>query len=163
MVQGATPTERSTTINVVASPAMDGGGVDVTRSTKHIEATWPPPDDGAMEVFSIPVGTSKIINSAADDKRSKITAAGHSTAVGLSPGSVLKFFTTANALADGVAKLVEPVAKNTIRADNLCESTVQIRETRPYKRGNLKNDEDYEAGEQGDPCDEFAFSEINDQ
>jgi hypothetical protein len=54
-VQGATPTERSTKINVVSIPAMDGGGVDVTRSTKNIGATWPPPDDGAMEKLPRPV------------------------------------------------------------------------------------------------------------
>jgi hypothetical protein len=33
----------------------------------------------------------------------------------------------------------------------------------PEKKGNLKNDEDYESGEQGDPWDKFTFSEINDE
>jgi hypothetical protein len=79
-VQGATPTERSTKINAVASSGR----------TKNIGAIWPPPDDGAMEALPRPVGTSTIINSADDDKRLKITAAGPSTAAGLSPGSVLK-------------------------------------------------------------------------
>jgi hypothetical protein len=68
----------------------------------------------------ITVGTSTIINSAADDKCSKITAAGPSTGAGLSPGSVLKIVSTAYASADGVSKLAEPVAKNTIRSDNIC-------------------------------------------
>jgi hypothetical protein len=49
----------------------------------------------------------------------------------------------ANASADGVSKLAKPVAKNTIRSDNLYESTGQISDTSPDKRGNLKNDEDY--------------------
>jgi hypothetical protein len=142
-VQGATPTDISTNINAVSSPAMDGGGVDVTRSTTNIGAACPPPDDGSMEALPIPVGKSTIVNSAADDKHSKITAADPSTAAGLSPGSVLKIVTTANASADGVSKLAEPVAKNTIRSDNLCESTGQISNTRPDKRGNIKNDEDY--------------------
>jgi hypothetical protein len=35
-VQGATPSDRSTRINAVASPAMDGVGVDVTRGSKKI-------------------------------------------------------------------------------------------------------------------------------
>jgi hypothetical protein len=47
-VQGATPTDRSKNINAVASLEMDDGGMDVTRSTKHMGAIWPPPDDGAM-------------------------------------------------------------------------------------------------------------------
>jgi hypothetical protein len=64
----------------------------------------------------------------------KITAAGPSTAAGLSPGSVLKNVMTANASADGVSTLSEPVAKNTIRPDNLCESTGQISDTRPEKK-----------------------------
>jgi hypothetical protein len=55
------------------------------------------------------------------------------------------------------------VAKNTIPSDNLYESKKQISDTSPDKRGNLKNDEDYESGEQGDPSDKFAFSEINEQ
>jgi hypothetical protein len=75
----------------------------------------------------------------------------------------LKIVTTANASADDVSKLAEPVAKNTIRSDNICESTGQISDTRPEKEGNLKNYEDYESGEQGDPWDKFDFSEINDQ
>jgi hypothetical protein len=47
-VQGATPSDRNTRINAVASPAMDGVGVDVTRSSNNIGPTGPPPDDGAM-------------------------------------------------------------------------------------------------------------------
>jgi hypothetical protein len=54
------------------------------------------------------------------------------------------------------------VAKKTILFDNLCESTVQISVTRPEEK-KLKNDEDYELGEQSDPWDKFALSEINDQ
>jgi hypothetical protein len=80
------------------------------------------------------VGTSTILNAAADDKSSKSTAAGPSTAAGLSPDVGLIFFTTANALANGVSKLAETVAKNTIRPDNLCESTGQIGVTRPEKK-----------------------------
>jgi hypothetical protein len=57
----------------------------------------------------------------------------------------------------------KPVAKNTIPSHNLYESSKQIIDTSPDKRGNLKNDEDYESGEQGDPWDKFAFSEINEQ
>jgi hypothetical protein len=55
------------------------------------------------------------------------------------------------------------VSKNTIRYDNLCESTEKNSVTRPEKEGNLKNDEDYELGKQGDTWDKFALSEINDQ
>jgi hypothetical protein len=135
---------------------MDGGGVDVTRSTKNIGATRPPPDDGAMEALQRPV-------EAADDKLLKSTTSGPSTASGLSLGSILKIVTTANASAYGLSKLAEPVAKNTIRSYNLCESTGQISDTRLEKKGNLKNDEDYESVEQGDPWDKFALSEIKDQ
>jgi hypothetical protein len=162
-VQGATLSDRSTKINAVASPEMDGVGVDVTRSTKTIGPTGPPPDDGAMEVLPRPVVKSTIINSAADYKRLTITAAAPSTAAGLSPGSVLKIVTTANALADGVSKLAKPVAKNNIPSDNLYEFTGQISDSSPDKRVNLKNYEDHESGEQGDPWDKFAFSEINEQ
>jgi hypothetical protein len=73
---------------VVAILAMGGGGVDVTRSTKNIGAPRPPPDDGSMEAFPRPVGTNIVMNVSADDKRSKSTAAGPSTAAGLSPGFV---------------------------------------------------------------------------
>jgi hypothetical protein len=92
-VQGATPSDKSTRINAVASLAMGGVGVDVTRSSKNIGPTGPPPDDGAMEVVPRPVGTSTIINSAADDKPSTSTAAAPSIASGLSPGSVLQIMT----------------------------------------------------------------------
>jgi hypothetical protein len=109
------------------------------------------------------INTSTIINSAADDKRSTITTAAPSTAAGLSPGSVLKIVTTTIASTDGVSKLAKPVAKNTIRSDNPYESTGQISDSSPDKRGNLNNDEDFGSGEQGDPWDKFAFSEINDQ
>jgi hypothetical protein len=86
-LQGATPYDRSTRINAVASPAMDGVGVDVIISPKDSGPTGPPSDDGAMEVLPRPVGTITIINSAADDKRSTITAAYPSTAAGLFPSS----------------------------------------------------------------------------
>jgi hypothetical protein len=36
-VQGATPSDRSTRINAVSSSAIDGGGVDVTRSPKILK------------------------------------------------------------------------------------------------------------------------------
>jgi hypothetical protein len=62
-------------LNAVASPEMDGVGMDVTRSSKNIGPTGPPPDDAAMEVVPRPVGTSTIINSAADGKPTTITAA----------------------------------------------------------------------------------------
>jgi hypothetical protein len=91
------PTDRSTHINVVASSAMDGGGVDVTRSTKNIIESRPPPDGVSMEALPRPVGTSTLLNSAADDKCAKILTAGPSTAAGLSTGFVLKIVTTANA------------------------------------------------------------------
>jgi hypothetical protein len=55
------------------------------------------------------------------------------------------------------------VANNTIRPENICESTGQISVTRPEKKGNLKNHEGYKVGEQGDPWDKFALSEMNDQ
>jgi hypothetical protein len=55
------------------------------------------------------------------------------------------------------------VGKNTIPSDNLYESIKQISDTSPDKSGNLKNDEDYQSGEQGDLWDKFAFSEIYDQ
>jgi hypothetical protein len=137
--------------------------VDVTRSTRNIGAPSPPPDDGAMEALPRPAGISTIINAAADDKTSKITAAGPSTAVGLPPAVGSKKITTANFLAHGVSKLAEPVANNTIGPDNICELTGQISVTRPERKGNLKDDEDYEKGEKGDPWDKFALSEINDQ
>jgi hypothetical protein len=92
-------------------------------STKNIGETRPPPDDGVIEALPRPVGTITIIKAAADDKRSKSPTAGPSTAAGLSPGSVLKIVTTANASDDGVFKLAEPVAKHTILPDNLSQST----------------------------------------
>jgi hypothetical protein len=87
-----------------------------------------------------PVGTSTVINSAADEKPSTITAAATSTAANLSQGSVLKNVTTANASADGVLKFAKPMDKNTIPSDNLYESTKHISDTSPDKRGNLKNE-----------------------
>jgi hypothetical protein len=157
------PTDRSTNINVVASSAMDGGGVNVTRSIKYIGETRPPRGDVVMEALLLLVVKITIMNAAADDKRSKIPTAGPSTAAALSLGSVLKSVTTVNASADGVSKLSEPVDKDTILSDNISQSTGQISDTTPEEKGNLKNDEDYESGEQGDPWDFFSFSEINDQ
>jgi hypothetical protein len=49
-------------MNAVASPAMDGVDVDVTRSSKNIGPTGPPRDDGATEMVPRPVGTSTILN-----------------------------------------------------------------------------------------------------
>jgi hypothetical protein len=66
-------------------------------------------------------------------------------------------------LADGVSKIAKPVNKNTIPSKNIYESTKHISDTSPDKMGNLKNDEDYESGEQGDLWEKFAFGEINDQ
>jgi hypothetical protein len=87
-VEVGTPTDRTTKINAVASSATDGGGVDVTRSTKNIGVPRPPPDYGSMEALPRPVGTSTIMNAAADGKSSKSTAAGPSTAAGFSTGFV---------------------------------------------------------------------------
>jgi hypothetical protein len=67
MVEGGTRTDTTTKINPVASSATDGGGVDVTKSTQNIGAPSPPSDDGAIEALPRPVGTSTIINAAADD------------------------------------------------------------------------------------------------
>jgi hypothetical protein len=55
------------------------------------------------------------------------------------------------------------LAKHTILSDNLGQYTGKITDTTPEGKGNLKNDEDYESGEKGDPWDKFAFNEINDQ
>jgi hypothetical protein len=117
----------------------------------------PPTDDGAVDVGATPAVTSFKKNAPADDQSSKHTAAGHSPEVGVQ--NVL----TANPSADGVVKLAAPMAKKTTRADNLGKSTGQDSVTRPEKKGNLKNDEDYETGERGDPWDKIALSEINDQ
>jgi hypothetical protein len=68
VVEGATPTDTTAKINAAASSARDGGGVDVTKSTKNIGAPSPPHDDGAMEALPRPVGTSKKINVATDEK-----------------------------------------------------------------------------------------------
>jgi hypothetical protein len=104
-----------------------------------------------------PVGTITKINAAADDKSSKSTAAGRLPAVGV------KNVTTTNPSADGVAKLAISVAKKTTRVDNRGESTGQVSVTRPERKEKLKDDEDYETGETGNPWDKFALSEINDQ
>jgi hypothetical protein len=90
VVEEATPPGTTIKINIVAISAMDGGGVDMTKSTKNIGAPSPPPDDGAIEALPRPVGTSTITNAAADEKSSKNTAAGPSTAAGLSPAVGLK-------------------------------------------------------------------------
>jgi hypothetical protein len=45
----------------------------------------------------------------------------------------------------------------------MAKNTIKISVTRPEKKGTLKNDEDYELGEQGDPWDKFALSDINGQ
>jgi hypothetical protein len=121
-VEGA-PSGRSTRIITVASPEMYGVEVDVTGSPKNVGPTGPTTDDGAMEVLTTPVGTSKIINSAADDKCSTVTAAAPSTAAGSYSGSILKSVTTDNASEEGVSKLANHVAKYTIYSDNLYEST----------------------------------------
>jgi hypothetical protein len=135
--------------------------VDVTKSTKHIGTPSPSPDDGSMEALPRPVCTSTITNADADDKISKSTAAGPSTAAGLSPVVGLKTFTTANALDNDVSKVAVPVAKNTIHPDNLCESTGQLGVTRPERKGNLKYDEDYETGEKGYHLAVFAVKNEN--
>jgi hypothetical protein len=82
-----------------------------------------------VEVLSPPVVTSTINNSPAD-------------------------IATANNLVEGVSQLAQPVA--TIPPDNQYESTGQISDISPDKRGNLKIDEDYE---QGGPWDKFSFDE----
>jgi hypothetical protein len=157
MVVGATPTDTTTKINEAAISATDDGGVDATKSTKHIRAPSPPPDDGAVEALARPTAISTNINAAADDKSSKSTAAGRPPAVGV------KNFLTANPLVDGESTLAVPVAKKTTRVNNLDESKGQVSITRPERKGNLKNDDDYKTGETGDPWDKFALSEINDQ
>jgi hypothetical protein len=85
-----------------------------------------------VEVLSPPVGTSTINNSHAD-------------------------VATGNALVEGVSQLAQPIASSTIPHDNRYESTGQISDIIPDKRGNLKIDGDYE---QGDPWDTFSFDEI---
>jgi hypothetical protein len=88
-----------------------------------------------VEFLSPPVGTSAINNSHTD-------------------------VSTGNALVEGVLQLARPVASSTIPTDNRSESTGQISDISPYKRGNLKIDEDYE---QGDPWDKFSFDDIKGQ
>jgi hypothetical protein len=134
-VEGA-PSDKSTRIITVASPAMYGVGVDVTRSPKNVGFTGPTTDDGAMEVLLTPVGASTIINSAADDKHSTITTATPSTAAGSSSSYVLKILTTANASVEGVYKVAKPVAKYNIPSDNLYESKGKISDSSPEKRDN---------------------------
>jgi hypothetical protein len=134
VVEGATPTDTTTKINVMASSTTDGGGVDVTRSTKYIRAPGPPPGDGAMEALPRSVGKNAKINAADDDKSSKSTAEGPSNAAGPSPAVGIKNFTTTNPPADSVAKLAVPVAKNTIRPDNIGETTGQVSVARPEKK-----------------------------
>jgi hypothetical protein len=85
-----------------------------------------------VEVLPPPVGTSTINNSPTD-------------------------VATADALVEGVSQLAQPVASSTIPPDIWYESTGQISDISPEKRGNLKIDEDYE---QGDPWDKFSFNEI---
>jgi hypothetical protein len=85
-----------------------------------------------VDVLSAPVGTSTINNSPTD-------------------------VATANALVEGVSQLAQPVASSTIPPDNRYESTGQISDSSPDKRGNFKIDGDYE---QGDPWDKFSFDEI---
>jgi hypothetical protein len=115
---------------------MYGLGVDVTRSPKNVGPTGPPTDDGSMEVLPTPVGTSIIINSAADEKRSTISAAAPSIAAGSSSGPVLKISTTANASVEGVSILANRADKYTIPSDNLYESTGQTSDSSPEKREN---------------------------
>jgi hypothetical protein len=118
----AAPSDRSTRIITVSSPEMYGVGVDVTRSKKNVGPTGPATDDRAMEVLPTPVGTSIIINSAADDKHLTISAADPLIAAGSSSGPVLKIVTTANALAEGLSILPNHAAKYTIPSDNLYEA-----------------------------------------
>jgi hypothetical protein len=105
MGTGATPADKTTKINAAASPATDGGGVDVTKSTKNIRAPSPPPDDGAMEALARSVATSTKSNAAANDQSSKSTTAGRSPEVGV------KNVSTANPSAYGVTKLAALMAK----------------------------------------------------
>jgi hypothetical protein len=63
-------------------------------------------------------------------------------------------------MVEGVSQLAQPVASSTIPPDNMYQSTGQISDSIPDKRGNLKNDEDFE---QGDTSDKFSFSEIKGQ
>jgi hypothetical protein len=93
------------------------------------------PNTATVEVLPPPVGTSTINNSPAD-------------------------VDTANALVEGVSQLAQPVASSTLHPDSMYESTGQISDSSPDKRGNLKIDEDFE---QGDPWDKFSFSEIKGQ
>jgi hypothetical protein len=65
-----------------------------------------------------------------------------------------------NALIQGVSQLAQPIASSTIPPDNRYESTGQISDISPEKRGNLKIDEDYK---QGDRWDNFSFDEIKGQ
>jgi hypothetical protein len=88
-----------------------------------------------VEVLSPPVGTSTINNSHA-------------------------VVATGNALVQGVSQLAQPIASSTIPPDNRYESTGQISDLSPDKRGNLKIDEDYK---QGDRWDKFSFDEIKGQ
>jgi hypothetical protein len=63
-------------------------------------------------------------------------------------------------LVEGVSQLAQPIASYTIPPDNRYDSTGQISDISPDKRGNLKIDEDYE---QGDPSAKFSFDEIKGQ
>jgi hypothetical protein len=85
-----------------------------------------------VEVLSPPVGTNTINNSHA------VVAMG-------------------NALVQDVSQLAQPIASSTIPPDNRYESTGQISDINPDKRGNLKIDEDYK---QADRWDKFSFYEI---
>jgi hypothetical protein len=67
---------------------------------------------------------------------------------------------TGNALVEGVSKVAQSIASSTIALDNRYESTRQISDISPDKRGNLKIDEDYD---QGDPWDKFTCDEIKGQ
>jgi hypothetical protein len=88
-----------------------------------------------VEVLSPPVGISAINNSHTD-------------------------VATGNALVEGVSQVAQPIASSTIPPDNRYESTRQISDISPDKRGNLKIDEEYE---QGDTWDKFTFDEIKGQ
>jgi hypothetical protein len=67
---------------------------------------------------------------------------------------------TGNALVEGVSQVAQSIASSTISPDNRYESTIQISDISPDKRGNLKIDEDYG---QGDPWDKLTFDEIKGQ
>jgi hypothetical protein len=63
-------------------------------------------------------------------------------------------------MVEGVSQVAQPIESYTIPPDNRYESTRQISDISPDKRGSLKIDEDYE---QGDPWEKNTFDEIKGQ